>query len=79
MKFTILSIIQPMINSNKNVLKLQVRDEEGTTMDAMYFGDVQKFLEYYVTKAGKAAFTYYPTINEYQGRKTMQIVIQNYQ
>jgi single-stranded-DNA-specific exonuclease len=27
----------------------------------------------------KLAFTFYPAINEYMGRKTVQIVIQNYQ
>ena len=27
----------------------------------------------------KLAFTFYPTVNEYLGRKTVQIVIQNYQ
>ena len=27
----------------------------------------------------KLALTYYPTINEYMGRRTVQIVVQNYQ
>ncbi|MBQ8803051.1 MAG: single-stranded-DNA-specific exonuclease RecJ [Tyzzerella sp.] len=68
-----------ILGKNKNVLKMQVRDAEGTVMDAMYFGDIQMFLEHYEKKCGKAAFTYYPSVNEYQGRKSMQIIVQNYQ
>ena len=68
-----------VLGKNRNVLKLIVRDKEGTTMDAMYFGDIEKFMNYFEKKEGKAAFTYYPSVNEYQGRKTMQIMIQNYQ
>lgn len=68
-----------ILGKNRNVLKMQVRDKEGITMDAMYFGDVERFTDYFQTKGSTAAFTFYPTVNEYQGRKSMQIVIQNYQ
>ena len=69
-----------IFGKNQNVLKMQVRDLEGYTMDAVYFGDAQKFIAYYEQKQNKkAAFTYYPTVNEYMGRKTLQIIIQNYQ
>ena len=82
-----------ILGKNKNVLKLQVRDLHGTRMDAMYFGDVNTFVEYVREKFGDIAcecllrghghgivmaFTYYPDINEYQGVRTPQIVIQNY-
>ena len=67
------------MGKNRNVLKLLIKDKEGTVMDAMYFGDVDKFLEYYEQKGNTAAFTFYPSVNEYQGRKSMQIIIQNYQ
>ena len=83
-----------ILGKNRNVLKLQVRDAQGTTMDAVYFGNVEQFTGYLAKRYGessmqrmlqgyqtgmKLAFTYYPTINEYMGRKTAQIVIQNYQ
>lgn len=83
-----------ILGKNKNVLKMQVQDAPGTQMDAMYFGDVETFLEFFREKYGKpavdgllrgqrskveAAFTYYPGINEYMGQKTVQIIIQNYQ
>ena len=34
-----------ILGKNKNVLKLQVKDLHGTRMDAMYFGDVNTFVE----------------------------------
>ena len=68
-----------IIGKNRNVVKLQLRDREGICMDAVYFGDVDVFTDYFQMKQGTAAFTFYPTVNEYQGRKNMQIVIQNYQ
>lgn len=82
-----------ILGKNKNVLKLQVKDLHGTRMDAMYFGDVNTFVEYVREKFGDIAcecllrghghgivmaFTYYPDINGYQGVRTPQIVIQNY-
>ncbi len=68
-----------ILGKNRNVIKMQVRDREGSSLEAMYFGDVERFMDYYEKKNGKAAFTFYPTVNEYQGQKTVQIVIQNYQ
>ena len=68
-----------ILGKNRNVVKMQVKDRDGCVIDAMYFGDVDRFMDYYEKKNGKAAFTFYPSINEYQGRKSMQIIIQNYQ
>ena len=82
-----------ILGKNQNVLKLKVEDEAKTEIDAMYFGDVAGFIEYIRAKFGETAyeqlfrgrghgilmaFTYYPSINEYQGIKTPQIVIQNF-
>ncbi len=83
-----------ILGKNRNVMKLQVCDVQGITMDALYFGDIEQFLAYLQKKYGEAtvqqmlkgyktgmklAFTYYPTVNEYMGRRSLQIVIQNYQ
>ena len=68
-----------IVGKNQNVLKMQLRDAQGSVMDAVYFGDVQKFIAYYEEKPDKKAmFTYYPEINDFQGRRSLQIVIQNY-
>ncbi len=45
----------------------------------MYFGDIEEFMETVEKKNGRMNITYYPSVNEYRGRKTLQIVIQNYQ
>ena len=75
-----LEIISTKIfGKNQNVLKMYVKDSYGTTMDAVYFGDTAGFLSYYEERKGqKASFTYYPIINDYQGRKNIQIVVQNF-
>lgn len=68
-----------ILGKNQNVLKMQVKDANGTIIDAMYFGDVEKFLAYYEERKGmKMSFTYYPSVNDFKGRKTMQIIVQNY-
>ena len=68
-----------ILGKNRNVVKMQVRDAGGTIVDAVYFGDVERFLTFMQQKQGEpVAFTYYPTVNEFQGKKVLQIVIQNY-
>lgn len=71
-------ISKRILGKNQNVLKMQVQDQEGNKIDALYFGDVQKCVEY-LSRKEKVAFTYYPGINEYMGQKNIQIVVQNYQ
>ena len=83
-----------ILGKNKNVLKLQLQDLAETLIDAMYFGDVPRFLEWLNFRYGNRAvnellkgkgkrielsITYYPDINEYMGRRTPQIVITHYQ
>jgi single-stranded-DNA-specific exonuclease len=83
-----------ILGKNANVLKLQVVNEYGKVMDAMYFGDLEVFLQILADNYGqeevdkifqnrdngiKLSVTYYPSINEYGGNKTVQIIIQNYQ
>ena len=68
-----------VFGKNQNVLKMRVKYSRGRMMDATYFGDTANFLAYYEERKGeKAAFTYYPTVNEYQGRRNVQIIVQNY-
>lgn len=82
-----------ILGKNKNVLKLRVKDANGTSIDAMYFGNIEDFLTHLEQKYGKGSqnallsgrgsnlrmsLTYYPGINEYMGKKTPQIVITHY-
>lgn len=83
-----------ILGRNKNVLKFSVRDENGTYMEALYFGDIQDFLDNIDEKYGAGtsrrlqtgrcegitmSLTYYPGMNEYMGKVTPQIVITHYQ
>ncbi len=68
-----------VLGKNQNVLKMKVQDNQGVKMDAMYFGDIPRFLAYFEERKGaKMAFTYYPTVSEFRGNKNLQIIVQNY-
>ncbi len=82
-----------ILGKNRNVLKLQVSNHTGVVMKAVYFGDPETFLRDVVSRYGenerqklclgrenavRASVTYYPEIDEYQGTRTLQIVIENY-
>lgn len=74
-----LHVIAPrIIGKNRNVLKFQVEDMKGIRVEAVYFGDVQECMDYMRHK-DKMAFTYYPTVNEYMGRRSLQMTVVNYQ
>lgn len=83
-----------ILGKNKNVLKLRLCNAYSREIDGMYFGNVEDFMDklnevYGKNEVDKAlmnrdnninlSITYYPTINEYGGYRTPQIVIQNYQ
>ena len=82
-----------ILGKNRNVLKLQVRNRQGAVIEALYFGDIEKWNTFVQQEYGTdqlealyqgrqnrvdLAFTYYPSVNEFRGLKTLQIVIQNY-
>lgn len=74
-----LRVIQPRIfGKNRNVLKCRLEDQQGNQMEAVYFGEVQDCLQK-MEKKQIMSFTYYPSINEYMGRRTIQLTIVNYQ
>ena len=67
-----------IVGKNQNVLKFQVQDSMGNRMDAVYFGEARKCLEY-IQRKQEMAFTFYPSVNEYNGRRTIQLTVVNYQ
>ena len=74
-----LKVISPRIfGKNRNVLKCRLEDQQGNQMEAVYFGDVEACLKTMEEKK-VMSFTYYPSVNEYMGRKNLQITIVNYQ
>lgn len=66
-----------VLGKNRNVAKLQLSDGTGCVIEAVYFGEADEFINE-VKNSSSVAVTYYPEINRYQGRETLQIVIRNY-
>lgn len=74
-----LRVIRPrIIGKNRNVLRFQAEDVQGNRMEAIYFGDVQDCFQT-IERNDTMSFTYYPSVNEFRGDKTLQIVVVNYQ
>lgn len=82
-----------IVGKNQNVCKMQVESQTGTKMEAVYFGNVQEMLDFYKEKYGeqeveqtlhgnngtmRTSFVYYPEVNEYNGRESLQIIVKNY-
>lgn len=82
-----------IMGKNQNVGKYGITDENGVFYDMIYFGDMEAFRSFLTDKAGgekvkrlyeggrvdiPISITYYPSINSYGGRESVQIVMQNY-
>ena len=55
--------------------KLVLQDQQGFKIDALYFGDADRFDEVYAAKGGSMDVLYYPQINEFRGVASLQIVV----
>ena len=66
-----------ILGKNQNVAKMKLVDASGASVDAVYFGQALEF-QSYVQQKETVSVTYYPEINVYQGRETLQAVIRNY-
>ncbi|MDR0924585.1 MAG: single-stranded-DNA-specific exonuclease RecJ, partial [Hungatella sp.] len=66
-----------VLGKNRNAVKFSLATEQGTPMDAMLFADGDSFLEELGDRRALDVI-YYPSVNEYNGNKTLQIVIKNY-
>lgn len=67
-----------IIGKNRNTLKARVTDHTGVSLPALYFGDISDLKRTLEEKNNRVSITYYPGINEYMGRKTVQIIITHY-
>ena len=66
-----------IFGKNSNVAKMTLTDANGIWKDAVFFGEADEFAGF-VSMHDTISVTYYPEINEYQGRRTLQVVIRNY-
>lgn len=69
-----------VLGKNRNVGKYIAMDPEGQRYDMIYFGELAELHEVLIAQNGNnISILYDPTINEYQGRSSVQLVIQDYQ
>ncbi len=83
-----------VVGRNQNVLRLELATEQGGSVSAVYFGDIDAWKEYYAAKYGtqeiekafrgqengiRMSVVYDPEINDYRGTEYVQLVIRNYQ
>ena len=82
-----------ILGKNNNVLKMTLRNEEKYNMTALYFGDIDKLSKDINVKYGeeqlklakigkdnniRLSIAYFPQLNTFNGRTTVQIVISKY-
>ena len=66
-----------ILGKNKNVVKMVLEDDDGTRLDGIYFCDGEAFFEE-LKGNNEIDIIYYPDINEYGGRESMQVIITGY-
>ena len=66
-----------VLGKNRNAVRLSLVTPGGFAMDGMFFGEGARFAE---ELAGKNSIdiVYYPTVNEYNGNRTLQAIIKEY-
>ena len=83
-----------VMGANQNMCKLSVLDDSGKVVDALVFSSIYPaFMEFLYDKFGEEqirkakmnipndivlSIIYYPDINEYNGRRSVQIIVNNY-
>ncbi len=71
-------VIRPaIVGKNGNAVKMTVSENDNFYIDAIYFGDAKEFIDH-VKSHETISIAYYPSVNEYRGRKTLQIIISEY-
>lgn len=66
-----------ILGKNKNVVKMLLEDDDGTRLDGIYFCDGEAFFEE-LKGNNEIDIIYYPDINEYGGRESLQVIITGY-
>lgn len=82
-----------ILGKNENVGKYRIQDEEGNLFEMIYFGDLPGWHAFLEAEFGKEErirlyqegskriviqMVYYPDINVYQGKESLQIVMRDY-
>lgn len=64
-----------VLGKNRNVVKMHLKDEAGFLAEGIWFGDGDAFVEKIQEKSNYDVI-YYPTINVFRGRESIEMVIQ---
>ncbi len=82
-----------ILGKNYRIIKMNLVKNGKSICDAVYFGNIEKFQEYITEKFGEDEvekafnglqndisldFIYYPSINEFKGNRSLQIVVSDY-
>lgn len=82
-----------ILGKNNNVLKLKLKTSKNKVMDAVYFGNIEQFENTITEKYDSIQlarlydgtynhvhldFIFYPSVNEYNGNVSIQIVVESY-
>lgn len=67
-----------IFGKNKNVARMRLTEKGGGSQEGVYFGDMEKITRVLAEKTAVSVL-YYPQIREYQGRRSVQLVIQSIQ
>ena len=66
-----------VLGKNRNVVKMKLYDERGFGREAIWFGNGDEFVRK-IKEKDRWTVAYYPSINTFNGRETIEIVIQKY-
>ncbi|MCI6422745.1 MAG: single-stranded-DNA-specific exonuclease RecJ [Blautia sp.] len=66
-----------VFGKNRNVVKMKLYDENGFEADGVWFGAGDAFVER-IREKERWSVAYYPSINAYNGRESIEIIVQNY-
>lgn len=66
-----------ILGKNKNTVKIYGTNEAGCHMEGLYFGNPEELMALLREKE-QISITYYPSVNEFRGRKTLQLMIQDF-
>lgn len=66
-----------VLGKNRNAVRMTLVTEQGKSMEAMLFTDGDRFLDELNGRKGMDVI-YYPDVNEYNGNRSLQVVIREY-
>lgn len=67
-----------VLGKNQNVLRMKLMDESGTTLEGIYFHNCMQEVLRDLQRKKAIHILYYPEINEFRGRRSLQLRIQGY-